>query len=224
MLQHMNWKNIDAFPLMGEWLTSQNAVVLDLSANNDSLSKAIYGDIEKFNNYITALLQNAMVQYGYGGFFENRIVYNVFDNFATTAEHRSIHLGIDVWTEAGASVYAPLDGVVHSFQINQGDGNYGPTIILEHMIEGQTLYSLYGHLSTSDLDGLFVGKTFSKGDLLCHLGNTHENGKWPPHLHFQLMHELEGWKGDYPGVCSRQDEWHYRKNCPDPLALIYQQQ
>lgn len=220
MLQHMNWKNIDAFPLMGEWLDPKNAISMDLSANNNSLSKAIYGDIEKFTTYISELLQNANVQYGYGGYFENRIVYNVFDNFATSAEHRSIHLGIDVWSKAGAPVHAPLDGVVHSFQLNEGEGNYGPTIILEHQIESQRLYSLYGHLSITDLDGLFEGKPFRKGDLLCHLGNTHENGKWPPHLHFQLMYDLEGWKGDYPGVCSKQDEMHYRNNCPDPIELI----
>ena len=216
----VNWPTMNPFPLMGEWLNKGNAIALDLSMNNSSLKKEVYGDIENFNSYIYGLLKQANVKYGHGGYFEDRIVYNLFDNFATSAEHRSIHLGMDIWTEAGAPVYAPLDGIVHSFQINEGEGNYGPTIILEHEIEDQILYSLYGHLSTNDLDGLFEGKPFRKGDLLCHLGDVHENGKWPPHLHFQLMHNMEGWKGDYPGVCSKKDEMHYRNNCPNPSGFI----
>lgn len=206
---------------MGEWLNSNNAIAFDLSVSNSSLKEKTYGNIENFTIYINGLLQRANVKYGYGGYFEDRIVYNVFDNFATSAEHRSIHLGIDIWAGAGTPVFAPMDGIIHSFQVNEGEGNYGPTIILEHTIDGAKLFSLYGHLNTSDLADLHPGKMINQGELLCHLGDTHENGKWPPHLHFQLMHNMEGWKGDYPGVCSRKDETHYRKNCPDPISLIY---
>jgi len=221
MLRHMNWKNIDFFPLMGEWLNKENAIAFNLSVNNGSLKKETYGNIDSFSAYINGLLQKGNVKYGYGGFFEDRIVYNVFDNFATSAEHRSIHLGIDIWTAAGAPVFAPLDGIIHSVQVNEGEGNYGPTIILEHTIDGAKLFSLYGHLSSGDLNDLYPGKSIHKGELLCHLGEIHENGKWPPHLHFQLMKDMEGWKGDYPGVCSKQNESHYRNNCLDPISLIY---
>jgi murein DD-endopeptidase MepM/ murein hydrolase activator NlpD len=217
----MNWKNIDVFPIMGEWLNKENAIAFDLSVNNSSLTKETYGNIENFNSYIKGLLKKANVKYGYGGYFEDRIVYNVFDNFATSAEHRSIHLGIDIWAGAGTPVFAPMDGIIHSFQLNAGEGNYGPTIILEHTLDRTKIFSLYGHLSTMDLDDLYPGKMINQGELLCHLGDIHENGKWPPHLHFQLMHDMEGWKGDYPGVCSRQDEHHYRNNCPDPMGLIF---
>jgi peptidoglycan LD-endopeptidase LytH len=221
MWQRMNWKNIDPFPLMGEWLTPENSIALDLSVNNGSLNKSIYGNLDAFHAYIESQLKDANVFYGHGGYFENRIVYNVFDNFATSDEHRSIHLGIDVWSDAGKPVYAPIEGRIHSYQINEGAGNYGPTIILEHKMEGAQLYSLYGHLKTTDLDELFVGKIIPKGTLLCHLGETHENGQWPPHLHFQLMYDMEGWKGDYPGVCSKKDRMHYAQNCPDPAAFIF---
>lgn len=217
----MKWKNTDVFPLMGEWLNSDNAIAFDLSVNNSSLKEETYGNIENFTIYINGLLQRANVKYGYGGYVEDRIVYNVFDNFATSAEHRSIHLGIDIWAAAGSPVFAPFDGVIHSFQVNEGEGNYGPAIILEHTIDGAKLFSLYGHLSTRDLTDLYPGKMINQGELLCHLGETHENGKWPPHLHFQLMYDMQGWQGDYPGVCSRKDENHYRNNCPNPISLIY---
>lgn len=217
----MNWKNIDPFPLMGEWLNPENSIGLDLSINNLALNRSVYGDINVFDTYIKGLLKEANVSYGHGGYFEDRIVYNVFDNFATSDEHRSIHLGIDIWGDAGKPVYAPIEGRVHSFQNNKGAGNYGPTIILEHAIGDMILYSLYGHLKTRDLDKLNVGKIIPKGSLLCHLGEIHENGQWPPHLHFQLMFSLDKWKGDYPGVCSKKDKSHYQKNCPDPSDFVY---
>jgi peptidoglycan LD-endopeptidase LytH len=221
MLQLMNWKNIDPFPVMGVWLNETNAIAFDLSIANEKLKRETYGNIDAFSMYTNGLLASAHVPFGYGGYFENRVIYNVFDNFATNHEHRSIHLGVDVWSTAGTPVYCPLDGSIHSFQFNDGDGNYGPAIIVEHQLDGQVLFSLYGHLSKTDLQGLEIGMPVKKGSLLCHLGEPHENGKWPPHLHFQLMLDMEGWEGDYPGVCVSKDEPHFRKNCPDPLSLIY---
>ncbi|NBT16691.1 MAG: peptidase M23, partial [Chitinophagia bacterium] len=73
----MNWKNIDPFPLMGEWLTPENSIALDLSVNNGSLNKSIYGNLDAFHAYIESQLKDANVFYGHGGYFENRIVYNV---------------------------------------------------------------------------------------------------------------------------------------------------
>ena len=217
----MNWKNIDPFPVMGAWLDKSNAIPLDFSAANTVLQKETYGHIDAFCNHVNQLLQDAGVPFGYGGYFENRIIYNVFDNFATPAEHRNIHLGIDVWGAEGTEVFCPLEGEIHSFRFNEGDGNYGPAIIVKHHVDGDTFFSLYGHLRRDDLTGLEVGQTISKGSLLCRLGAPHENGKWPPHLHFQLIRDMEGWEGDYPGVCATKDEAHFRKNCPDPLSLIY---
>jgi murein DD-endopeptidase MepM/ murein hydrolase activator NlpD len=217
----MNWKNIDAFPVMGEWLNQSNAILLDFSVANIALQKETYGNIDLFSIYVDDLLKRAGVPFGYGGYFENRIIYNVFENFATPEEHRNIHLGIDVWGTEGMNVYCPLDGTIHSFKFNEGDGNYGPAIIVKHDVDGETFFSLYGHLQKDDLTGLQVGQTIKKGSLLCHLGGPHENGKWPPHLHFQLIRDLEGWEGDYPGVCAAKDEIHFRNNCPDPISLIY---
>ena len=222
MLPHMNWKNIDTYPVMGEWLNKKNAIPLDFSAGNTALQKETYGNIDAFCKYVDRLLQEAGLPYGHGGYFEKRIIYNVFDNFATQEEHRNIHLGIDIWGREGTAVFCPIEGEIHSFRFNAGDGNYGPAIILKHDIEGESVFSLYGHLRMDDLNGLYVGQKFSKGSLLCHLGAPHENGKWPPHLHFQLMRDMEGWQGDYPGVCSQKDEEHFRSNCPDPSPLIFE--
>jgi murein DD-endopeptidase MepM/ murein hydrolase activator NlpD len=198
--------------LFSEPLTSNNSVALDLSATNTELNASIYGETAAFCNYITTKLAGKI---GYGGYLEYRVVYESHENFATdAADFRNIHLGMDFWTTAGTAVFAPLDGVVHSFQINPGSGNYGPTIILHHPSEN--LYSLYGHLATEDLVSLKVGDEVAAGQRLCQLGKPEENGGWPPHLHFQLIYDMQTWKGDYPGVCSQRDAAFYAQNCPDP--------
>jgi len=51
------------------------------------------------------------------------------------------------------------------------------------------------------------------------LGKPDENGGWPPHLHFQLIRDMQGFVGDYPGVCAKQDLTFYANNCPDPSAF-----
>jgi murein DD-endopeptidase MepM/ murein hydrolase activator NlpD len=201
--------------LFSEPLTVSNSVALDLSAKNVELTPSIFSDIPAFCDYINSKLGGKI---GYGGYLEHRVIYSPFENFATSAaDFRNIHLGMDFWTTAGTPVYAPLAGEVHSFQINPGSGNYGPTIILYHPAE--KIYSLYGHLSNDDLLDLKVGAPIAEGQLLCHLGKPHENGGWPPHLHFQLIRDMQGFVGDYPGVCSQQDLNFYTNNCPNPAAL-----
>jgi hypothetical protein len=46
-----------------------------------------------------------------------------------------------------------------------------------------------------------------------------ENGGWPPHLHFQLIRDIQHYHGDYPGVCAKRDVDFYACNCPDPASF-----
>lgn len=201
--------------LFSEPLTPSNSVALDLSAKNTELNASIFGSLPAFCEYTASKLAGKI---GYGGYLEHRIVYEAHENFATdAADFRNIHLGMDFWTTAGTPVFVPLDGEIHSFQINEGSGNYGPTIILFHPTSN--IYSLYGHLADDDLKNLKVGDAISAGQILCHLGTPSENGGWPPHLHFQLMRDMQGMEGDYPGVCSKRDLVFYANNCPDPASF-----
>jgi hypothetical protein len=52
------------------------------------------------------------------------------------------------------------------------------------------------------------------------LGIPAENGGWPPHLHFQCIVDMEGYMGDYPGVCKWSEREQYLRNCPDPIQLL----
>jgi murein DD-endopeptidase MepM/ murein hydrolase activator NlpD len=202
--------------LFAKPVSKSTCVALDLSATNLELLPSIYGNASAFNTYIEAKIGDKI---GFGGYLEHRVIYESYANFATASEdYRNIHLGLDFWTTAGTSVFAPLAGEVHSFQVNPGSGNYGPTIILYHPTEN--IYTLYGHLAGEDLVPLEVGAPITAGQLLCHLGKPAENGGWPPHVHFQVIRDMQGWHGDYPGVCSQRDVSFYAQNCPDPTEIF----
>ncbi|MHA8059922.1 peptidoglycan DD-metalloendopeptidase family protein [Aquirufa beregesia] len=200
-------------------LSPGNTQSIDLSIHNSALKLEIYQELSHFNSFIQDSIGSK--RYGVGGYLEHRRIYESHENFATGFEDfRNIHLGIDIWTEAGTGVVAPLDGILHSFQVNEGSGNYGPTIILAHDWDGEKIYSLYGHLASQDLEGLRSGQQISRGQVFAHVGNLKENGGWPSHLHFQLIRDLQGFMGDYPGVCSSRDLDFYAQNCPNPELFM----
>ncbi|SFO26997.1 Peptidase family M23 [Algoriphagus ornithinivorans] len=217
----MNWKAYDFFPVMGTALNRDNTLPLDFSPANTLLENVNLSDTSEFDQFVFEQLKTKGKQFGIGGYMEQRAIYRRSEVFATDeADFRNIHLGIDIWTEAGAPIYAPYSGKIHSFQDNEGFGNYGPTIILEHDLDGTQLFSLYGHLAMIDLKGLQIGQEIQKGEAFCHVGPYPENGDWPPHLHFQLMWDMMGNQGDFPGVASKKDLEHYQKICPDPNFIL----
>ncbi|MEP6614299.1 MAG: peptidoglycan DD-metalloendopeptidase family protein [Mucilaginibacter sp.] len=192
----------------------------NFTASNTELDADTFSDTVKFNSWINQKLSDNNSRYGIGGYMEHRTIYARSAHFDTDDEPRRLHLGVDIWAQAGTVVYSPLDGIVHSFQNNNNFGDYGPTIILEHQLDGLKLYSLYGHLDIGSLDGLYVGKPISENERIAGFGTMDENGHWPPHLHFQLMFDMEGKKGDYPGVCRFSEKAICQKNIPDPQFIL----
>ena len=192
----------------------------DLTAGNTELNSDTFADTEKFNLWITEKLRSNNCKYGIGGYMEHRTIYARSAHFNTDNEPRRLHLGIDIWGKDGTPVFSPLQGKVHSFNDNNNFGDYGPTIILAHNLEGLKLYTLYGHLSRKSLEGLSIGMQVNKDQKIGTFGNMTENGNWPPHLHFQLMFNMEGKYGDYPGVCRNSEKDKYILNIPDPQLIL----
>jgi len=201
-------------------LTIPSYLLLDFSATNPDLATLDLTDTAIFSDYVFTKLRDAGAAVGVGGYNEHRVIYRRSAHFQQTPDPREIHLGIDLWAEAGTPVFAPLDGIVHSFQDNDNFGDYGPTIILEHKQHGKPLYSLYGHLTRTSLAGLYEGKPVNAGDKIAEIGPYPENGNWPPHLHFQLMTDMLGRKGDFPGVCSLRDREAFLAICPNPNQFL----
>ena len=163
-------------------------------------------------------------KYGIGGYNEFRPLYGGSKVFDDHQEPRRLHLGIDIWGAAGTSVYAPMGGMVHSFAFNDQQGDYGATIILKHQLKSSVFHTLYGHLSLADIKQWREGQFVSQGQVLAHFGEPAENGHWPPHLHFQIVIDMELKKGDYPGVCKQSEKEKYLNNCPDPDLVLQMMQ
>ncbi|PTQ99819.1 peptidase M23-like protein [Mucilaginibacter yixingensis] len=193
---------------------------LDFTDQNQELTLQDLVDTRLFSNWVEAKLAESGCRYGIGGYLEHRTIYGRSNLFGAGKEPRRLHLGMDIWSPAGTPVYAPLQGTVHSFHDNDHFGDYGPTIILQHDLDGLILYSLYGHLSRQSLDGLAVGQSIAMDQQIASFGTSAENGQWPPHLHFQLMFDMEGMWGDYPGVCRYSEMERYRANVPDPALVL----
>ena len=207
-------------PVMPFALDSSNTFHLDLSVTNRELYDFDIQNTEALANYIQGKIQENNKKSAVGGYGEDRLIYRKSRHFGIGSDARTIHLGIDVWSEAYTSVSAPIAGQVHSLQINDNFGDYGPTIILEHQLEGRTFFTLYGHLSVESLDGLSKGMEIQRGEQFAETGDVHENGTWPPHLHFQVMADLLGNSGDFPGVASQNDWPRFNEICPDPASLL----
>ena len=193
---------------------------VDLSVSNSRLGDAL-SDVNRCQEFLTAFLRQENGLVAWGGYLEKRDLYRDFVHFNPDAKDaREYHLGIDFWADAGTGVYAPWGGVVHSWAHRTAPGDYGPVILMEHRLENTKVYSLFGHLSIASLKGLSGGKPFRRGDLIGQLGTLEENGGYAPHLHFQLIYDLGGFRGDYPGVCSFSDLPFYSRNCPDPMEML----
>jgi len=158
----------------------------------------------------------------FGGYLEQRDIYSRSEHFNKLSEddQRNFHLGVDLWCAAGTDVLAVLDGEIHSFKNNTNYGDYGPTIIIKHSIEGKEFYSLYGHLSLASIENLSVGTKVKEGEKIGVLGDSSVNGDYAPHLHFQLIIDIEDYEGDYPGVASKKMLDFYKQNCPNPNLLL----
>jgi murein DD-endopeptidase MepM/ murein hydrolase activator NlpD len=198
-------------------------LLLDFTNANHELTEPILSDTRSFCAYINHKLENAGALYGIGGYGEYREVYSqskVFDATIRGEEPRRLHLGIDIWGKPGTAIMAPLDGIVHSFAFNNRYGDYGTTIILSHQLQGCSFYTLYGHLNLNSIQNLQEGDRIAKGDIFAGFGIPFENGQWPPHLHFQLINDLQEWNGDYPGVCKYSEREKYLANCPDPDFIL----
>ncbi|MGC6429668.1 MAG: peptidoglycan DD-metalloendopeptidase family protein [Jejuia sp.] len=201
-------------------LPKSKYIAIDLSAQNSDLNQIDTTSSSEFSNYINRFLKEHNAQVAYGGYLEVRSIYDRSSHFKAITNKRNIHLGLDLWCDVETPIFAPLDGTIHSFKKNTNYGDYGPTIILEHNIFETRFYTLYGHLSLNSIENLEVGQEFKQGEQIATLGNATVNGDYPPHLHFQIIRNIQGNFGDYPGVCTKEDLVFYSENCPDPNLLF----
>lgn len=217
--------SIDQKPLkvIDSNISLEKYVPISISSENKALASFDVSSALAWETYIDAYLKSknkAIV--AYGGYLEQRDIYkrSAYFNEKTKDDERNIHLGIDLWCEAETNVLAVLDGEIHSLGNNKNYGDYGPTIIIKHEVDNFVFFSLYGHLSLESIKNKKVGQKVKKEEIIGTLGDHTINGDYAPHLHFQLIKDMEEYIGDYPGVCSKRDINHFKNNCPNPNLLL----
>ena len=231
LLQELQKNQHDFHSVVAFDPSKEKIAALDLTKNNADLTEEIYSDTQKFSLYIEQTLKQKDAKFLIGGYNELREMYKrslLFDFEkqydlqinAKPPEARRLHLGIDIWGAVGTTVNAPLGGMVHSFASNNAFGDYGATIILQHQLGTMNFYTLYGHLSFADIEGIRIGKFITRGQPFAHFGPPAENGHWPPHLHFQIIKDMRNYEGDYPGVCKFSEQHKYLANCPDADLIL----
>jgi peptidoglycan LD-endopeptidase LytH len=209
---------------------TEKIALINLSKNNTDLTEEIYSNTKKFTHYIDTKRKEQGAKFLIGGYAELRDMYKrslLFEEEKKygivkpdAEEPRRLHIGIDIWGDAGTKVFTPIGGTIHSFAFNDNFGDYGATIILQHQLDTIVFYTLYGHLSVKDITHLKEGKYLGRGELLAHFGEPKDNGNWPPHLHFQIITDMRLYTGDYPGVCKVSEKEQYLFNCPNPDLIL----
>ena len=202
-----------------------SAVVFDLSVGSPDVSSPLdAGDTADVTERVFRRIRESGAEAAIGRYDEARLVYSS-DAFAGPGgerpERRTVHLGVDVFVAPGTRVLAPLEGKVHSVRDNAARLDYGPTVVLEHRPEGAPpFFTLYGHLSRGSLSGLGEGGAVAKGETIGRVGEPPENGDWPPHVHFQLVTDMLGRRGEFPGVAAASEREIWLSLCPDPSPIL----
>jgi 4-aminobutyrate aminotransferase-like enzyme/Ser/Thr protein kinase RdoA (MazF antagonist) len=215
----------DGAPLLAAVdLRTARTLVLDLGVSSrllgadpaatetGALTRTIFGAMERAGTTVAV-----------GRYDEPRLLYSsaLFGGGTPIDERRTVHLGVDLFVAPRTAVHAPLDGVVHVRANNRAALDYGPLVILRHSArDGETFFTLYGHLSSDSLEGLAVGQRIRRGEPLGRVGTPDENGGWPPHIHFQVILDLLDLDADFPGVAYAGERALWTGLSPDPNLLL----
>ena len=213
----------DTQPVMELPEDDEELTALDLSVASFLLDGRDTEDTERFTRTVFRAMEDENATLGVGRYLEPRAFY-LTDAFqgrpGDPRERRTVHLGIDLFAGAGAEVRAPLRARVKSVRDNGQELDYGPTVILEHDGPDGPFWTLYGHLERASVQDLEVGAALPAGQVFARIGPYPENGDWPPHLHFQIVTDLLGHDGDFPGVASPREHRVWSSFSPDPDTIL----
>ena len=132
---------------------------------------------------------------------------------------RDIHIGVDVGGSVGTELHCVTDCKIHAVGYNPAALDYGNVIVTEQTLNGVRVWMLYGHLSAKSIEGKKPGDSIARGSVIGWIGDKHENGGWPPHVHFQLSLD-EPATHDMPGVVSREQHEEALRRYPDPRMVL----
>lgn len=167
----------------------------------------------------TQAITPALLPFSVGKYNEDRRGMYTHDLFTSDHGQRSIHMGIDLGAPIDTPLYAFNDGIIYDFSYRSDPGDYGHVLITQHHFRDQDLWCLYGHLSAASIKDLYKQKSIKKGECIAYIGAEHENGNWPPHVHFQISFK-KPIDCDMQGVVTQQQHAQALLDFPDPQIIL----
>ena len=95
----------------------------------------------------------------------------------------SFHKGLDMNPGVNTPIQAIANGIVKEVSATD-DSGLGVYAVIDHMIDGRLVSSLYAHMSEGTL-ALEIGQPVLVGQLVGNVGNTGQSTG--PHLHFEIL-------------------------------------
>jgi len=210
-------QNTEIYPLFKKQLEGEPHI-FNFSSSNPTTLQYDTRDFTEFQRLIIEELESENKSWGIGRYLEER--KNILRNYPDIiSEGRFYHLGLDIIVPAGLSLYAPIDGTVLQTGFEEGNGNYGGFIILEHNTSNTVYYSFYGHLDSNHL--VRENQVVVAGEQIGIIGDNPDSGGWFTHTHLQIITEEARLRGMMQnGYISPINLPEVSKLFPDPHFLF----
>lgn len=128
---------------------------------------------------VNAMTNNGLVNAIKSIFDKENITVNYGERVHPVTKEKIKHNGVDLKGEIGDPVTVIESGEVVEVEFDEVYGNY---IKVKHEMNGEIIYSKYGHLSKFDV---IVGDRVNKGEKIGEVGTT--GMATGPHLHFEIQ-------------------------------------
>lgn len=215
----------DVAPLMGVDFAKAPPHVMDLGIGSTLLGanpECSHG--RKLAEAIACELHRVGKTVGVGRYDEARLTTAAHQSIGkdeSAAELATIHLGVDIFADAGTPVHAPLAGTVHRLTHKAEAQDPGGTVILQHQCgEGATLFSFYRGLLAESVAALTEGQRIEPGSVIGRLGPAEPSEGEPARLHFQLATDLLDKDEGLPGMVPASYREVWKGLSPDPNVLL----
>jgi 4-aminobutyrate aminotransferase-like enzyme/Ser/Thr protein kinase RdoA (MazF antagonist) len=150
--------------------------------------------------------------------------YQSIGKDAPPAELATIHIGVDIYADAGTPVRAPLPATVHGVTHRSGSDDSDARVILRHQSgDGATFYTLYRHLLAGSTAGLTEGQRLEPGHLIGKVGSAEPTRPVEgnlAYLHFQLATDLLDEKQGLPAMVPASLREIWRALSPSPNGFL----
>lgn len=202
---HQLFKNLSGFPYVFDF------------ANNGS--KYNTQNFQNFQTEIFSELISSDSSWGIGRYLENREkLLRAYPQMIR--EGRMFHAGVDIIVPGMTPLFAPIDSTVFLTGHENGLGNYGGFVILQHQIWDEIFFSFYGHLKT--LRSISKGLKLKAGTQFSLTGSSaDETGGWFTHTHLQILTERAFSLGrEMNGYVTAEDLKVIENIFPNPYPLM----